>query len=88
MTSNPAKSRVQKMLCTQSLFIVDLSKIYFLKNAIKTCQPNNPDSNCDWRKVNKIWQKRCYLKCYLHFWKDSDFGNVTETILTSNKMFL
>ena len=47
MTSNPAKSRVQKILCTQNLFIVDLSKIHFLKNAIKTCKPNNHDSNRD-----------------------------------------
>ena len=26
---------------------VNLSKIYFLKNAKKTCKPNNHDLNCD-----------------------------------------
>ena len=26
---------------------VDLSKIFFLKNAKKTCKPNNRDINCD-----------------------------------------
>ena len=30
---------------------VDLSKIYFLKNAKKTCEPNNPDLNRDWIKI-------------------------------------
>ena len=30
---------------------VNLSKIYFLKNAKKTCKPNNPDLNRDWIKV-------------------------------------
>ena len=27
---------------------VDLSKIYLLKNAMKTCKPNNRDLNRDW----------------------------------------
>ena len=27
---------------------VNLSKIYFLKNAKKTCKPNNRDLNRDW----------------------------------------
>ena len=26
---------------------VDLSKVYFLKNTMKTCQPNNRDINRD-----------------------------------------
>ena len=30
---------------------VNLSKIYFLKNAKKTCKPNNRDLNRDWIKV-------------------------------------
>ena len=30
---------------------VDLSKIYFLKNAKKTCKPNNRDLNRDWINV-------------------------------------
>ena len=29
---------------------VNLSKIYFLKNAKKTCKPNNRDLNRDWIK--------------------------------------
>ena len=28
---------------------VNLSKIYFLKNAKKTCTPNNRDLNRDWK---------------------------------------
>ena len=31
---------------------VDLSKIYFLKNAMKTCKPNNRNLNRDWIIVN------------------------------------
>ena len=30
---------------------VDLSKIYFLKNAKKTCKPNNHDLNRDWKII-------------------------------------
>ena len=51
------KSR--KNLCTENLTYtnkfygpeiaaVNLSKIYFLKNAKKTCKPNNRDLNRDW----------------------------------------
>ena len=51
------KSR--KNLCTENLTYtnkcyvpeiatVNLSKIYFLKNAKKTCKPNNLDLNRDW----------------------------------------
>ena len=29
---------------------VDLSKMYFSKNAKKTCKPNNRDLNRDWKK--------------------------------------
>ena len=47
-----------KSLCTKnfrwrfiknlSIYLaVDISKIYFLKNAKKTCKPNNRDLNCD-----------------------------------------
>ena len=32
---------------------VDLSKIYFLKNANKTCKRNNRDLNRDWIKAHK-----------------------------------
>ena len=31
---------------------VNLLKIYFLKNAVKTCKPNNRDLNRDW--INKV----------------------------------
>ena len=53
MTSNPAKSCVRKILRTRKNFYVreiaavDLSKIYVLKNAMKTCKPNNRDLNRD-----------------------------------------
>ena len=49
MTANPAKTCTQKFLCTQRKFYihkiaaVNLSKIYFLKNAKKTCKLNNRD---------------------------------------------
>ena len=42
---------------------VNLSKIYFLKNAKKTCKPNNRDLNRGWiilfkaRNPTKFWQK-------------------------------
>ena len=35
---------------------VDLSKIYFLKNAMKTCKPNNHDFNRDW--INMFGQRK------------------------------
>ena len=51
------------MLCTKNftytkkfyvheIAAVDLSKIYFLKNAMKTCKPNNRNLNRDWIIVN------------------------------------
>ena len=54
------KSR--KNLCTKNLTYtkkfnlyeiaaVDLSKIYFLKNANKSYKPKNRDLNCDWKKA-------------------------------------
>ena len=49
MTSNPSKSCVRKILRTRihEIAAVDLSKIYFQKNAMKTCKPNNRDLNRD-----------------------------------------
>ena len=59
MHADPAKTCVLKILLTQNNFTstkkfyvheiaaVDLSKIYFLKNAKKTCEPNNRDLNRD-----------------------------------------
>ena len=42
---------------------VNLSKIYFLKNAMKTCKPNNRDLIPDWKthvptKINKFEMKQ------------------------------
>ena len=59
MHADPAKTCVQKILRTQKNFTytkkvyvheiapADLSKNYFLKNAKKTCKPNNRDLNRD-----------------------------------------
>ena len=46
MTSNPEKVVYEKFYLRE-IAAVDLSKIYFLKNAMKTCKPNNRDLNCD-----------------------------------------
>ena len=48
MTSNPPKSCVWKIY-VHEIAAADLSKIYFLKNAKKTCKPNNRDLNRDWK---------------------------------------
>ena len=37
-----------KKFYVHEIAAVDLSKIYFLKNAKKTCKPNNHDLNRDW----------------------------------------
>ena len=53
----------QKLLCGKfhvhekknymhEIAAVNLSKIYFLKNAKKTCKPNNGDLNRDWITFN------------------------------------
>ena len=47
MTSNPEKVVYEKFY-VHEIAAVDLSKIYFLKNAKKTCKPNNHDLNRDW----------------------------------------
>ena len=64
MTSNPAKCCARKILRTRKKFAytkkfylheiaaADLLKLYFLKNAMKTCKPNNRDLNRDWIIVN------------------------------------
>ena len=54
-------SKSRKNLCTKNftytkkcyvheIAAVNLSEIYFLKNAKKTCKPNNRDLNHDWIK--------------------------------------
>ena len=47
MTSNPEKLVYEKFY-VHEIAAVDLSKMYFLKNAMKTCTPNNRDLNRDW----------------------------------------
>ena len=39
-----------KKFYVREIAAVDLSKIYFLKNAKKTCKANNCDLNHDWMK--------------------------------------
>ena len=57
-TQNDFKSR--KKLCTKNftytkkfyvheIAAVDLPKIFFLENAMKTCKPNSRDLNRDWK---------------------------------------
>ena len=41
--------RTRKKNFVYEINAVDLSKIYFLKNAKKTCKPNNCDLNRDWK---------------------------------------
>ena len=40
-----------KTVYVHEIAAVNLSKIYFLKNAKKTCKPNNRDLNRDWIRV-------------------------------------
>ena len=46
--TNPAKTCVQKFY-VHEITAVNLSKIYLLKSAKKTCTPNNRDLNRDWK---------------------------------------
>ena len=39
---------VYQKLYIRKISAVNLSKIYFLKNAKETCKPNNRDLNRDW----------------------------------------
>ena len=55
MTSNPEKVVYEKFY-VHEIAAVDLSKIYFLKNAMKTCKSNNRDLNRD-----GIMSKKGYL---------------------------
>ena len=73
-------------LCTKSftytkkfyvlkITIVNLSEIYFLKKAKKTCKPNNCNLNCDWKMktgiiINFIFQGFINRSNHQHmFWK-------------------
>ena len=47
----PQKLAVVKNFYIHETTAVNLSKIYFLKDAQKTCKPNNRDLNRDWKKT-------------------------------------
>ena len=53
-----------KKFYVHEIAAVDLSKIYFLKNAMKTCKPNNSDLNCDWKRMFE----GCKLIHFCFFW--------------------
>ena len=49
-----------KKIYVHEIATVNLSKIYFLKNAKKTCKPNKRDLNRDWIKIctfHVVWLK-------------------------------
>ena len=46
-----SQNLVYEKFYVHEIATVDLSKIYFLKNAKKTCKPNNRDLNRNWIKV-------------------------------------
>ena len=58
-----------KKFYVHEIAAVDLSKIYFLKNAKKTCKPNNHDLNRDWKIKKAILDlPSFYFKFFqLHF---------------------
>ena len=71
-TVNPAKACTRKILRRRRKFYVqkiaaaNLSNIYFLKNAKKTCKPNNRDLHYDRindqrRQTTKSYWKKCLL---------------------------
>ena len=49
-----------KKIYLHEIAVINLSKVYFPKNAKKTCKPNNRDLNFDWikkdytRKISSI----------------------------------
>ena len=45
-----AQKRVSEKFSVHEIAAVNLSKLYFLKNAKKTCKLNNHDLNRDWTK--------------------------------------
>ena len=47
------QKRVYEKFYVHEIAAVNLSKIYFLKNAKKTCKPNNRDLNRDWISVKE-----------------------------------
>ena len=64
-----SQKRVYGKFYVQKIAAVDLSKSYFLKNAKKTCKPNNHYLNRDWVKaVVKLQVSAIDKKLLLFFW--------------------
>ena len=61
-SSNPLSISIKKvhrrclLVYVHEIAAVDVSKIYFLENAKKTCNPNTCNLNRDWITVNLIWE--------------------------------
>ena len=56
--------RTRKKIFVYEINAVDLSKIYFLKNAKKTFKPNNRDLNRNWKiKIikNSVHKSQFYI---------------------------
>ena len=57
---------VYKKFYVHEIAAVNFSKIYFLKNAMKTCKSNNRDLNLDWKSLiveNEKYRQRSYEFC-------------------------
>ena len=64
-----------KKFCAHEIASVDLSKIYFLKNAKKTCKPNNCDLSCDWKRCFNVKSSTYYFYYYYyHFYSIYETG--------------
>ena len=64
---------------------VNLSKVYFLKNAKKTCKPNNRDLNRDWIRNKKLHDRSLYFTNYNTNLSSHEFTETSETEYSSNK---
>ena len=60
---------------------VNLSKIYFLKNAKRTCKPNNRDWNRDWK--SNLEHKLCIFEVVISNTKWKDFKS-SKKLYTKN----
>ena len=75
-----------KKVYVHEITVVDLSKIYFLKNAKKTCKPNNRDLNRDWIMELFFFYKKSHRKCCLNFFRDIKANS--SKILSIRNIFL
>ena len=57
---------VHEKIYLHEIAAVNLSKIYFLKNAKKTCKPNNRDLNRDWIICFHQFSANESLSLYIH----------------------